>query len=386
MSEGFTLFDTPIGPCGLVWRGTHIAGVQLPENIPAQTRARIIERFPGIDESAPRGAAKRARDAVMALLDGRARDLRNIALDTRGITPFRQRVYAAARAIAPGETLSYGELAKRLDKPGASRAIGQAMGANPFPIIVPCHRVVAAGGKAGGFHAAGGVTTKAYMLRIEGAANTAFHGFDYDPLTAFHHLRAADGKLARIMAQTGPPKIALRHTATVFDALARAIVYQQLSGKAAATIFGRVCDLFPRGGGGLNANNVLAAKPSTLRGAGLSNNKMLALRDLAEHSLAGEVPALGALKGMDDEAIVRTLTKVRGIGRWTVEMLLMFRLGRGDVMAVDDLGLRQGHAVIMGRKGETERKALAAYAERWRPYRSVASWYLWRAVELERRR
>lgn len=386
MSEGFTLFDTQIGPCGLVWRGSDIAGVQLPENTSAQTRARIIERFPGLDQSAPRGAAKRARDAVMALLDGRARDLRNIALDTRGITPFRQRVYAVARAIAPGETLSYGELAKRLDKPGASRAVGQALGANPFPIIVPCHRVLTAGDKAGGFSAAGGVTTKGYLLRIEGTANTAFNGFEYDPLIAFYHLRAADSKLARIIAQVGPPKIALAHTATVFDALARAIVYQQLSGKAAATIFGRVCDLFPRGGGGLNANNVLAAKPSTLRGAGLSNNKMLALRDLAERSLAGEVPALGTLNSMEDEAIVETLTKVRGIGRWTVEMLLIFRLGRGDVMAVDDLGLRQGHAVIMGRKGETKRQALAAYAERWRPYRSVASWYLWRAVELDRQR
>jgi 3-methyladenine DNA glycosylase/8-oxoguanine DNA glycosylase len=174
-------------------------------------------------------------------------------------------------------------------------------------------------------------------------------------------------------------------TSSLFVALAEAIVYQQLSGKAAATIFGRVCNLFPGKRRGLNAKNLLAAEAAHLRAAGLSQNKMLALQDLAARTRAGEVPGLGRLHRMDDEEIVATLTCVRGIGRWTAEMLLMFRLGRPDVLAADDLGLRQGHAFVIGRKQMTERKVLLRYGERWRPYRSVASWYLWRAVELARR-
>jgi len=170
----------------------------------------------------------------------------------------------------------------------------------------------------------------------------------------------------------------------VFVALAQAITYQQLSTTVAASIFGRVCDLCPGGRRGLNAKNILKLSMDELRGTGLSNNKALAIIDLATRSLAGEVPGLSKLRRMGDDAIVDTLTKVRGIGRWTVEMMLITRLGRGDVMAVADLGLRQGHAIVVGRSGETDRKTLMAYAERWRPYRSVASWYLWRAVDLKR--
>jgi 3-methyladenine DNA glycosylase/8-oxoguanine DNA glycosylase len=211
-------------------------------------------------------------------------------------------------------------------------------------------------------------------------------GFDCDADAAIAHLRAADPKLARIIDASGPCRMERKHTTSVFVALAEAIVYQQLSGKAAATIFGRVCDLFPGNRRGLNAKNLLAADAANLRGAGLSQNKMLALQDLAARTVAGEVPGLARLRRMHDEEIVATLTRVRGIGRWTAEMLLMFRLGRPDVLAADDLGLRQGHAFVIGRKKMTERNALLRYGERWRPYRSVASWYLWRAVELARRR
>jgi len=383
-NRGITLFDTAIGPCGLAWNTDGIVGVQLPETTAGATGARLAARFPALGMAEPRGATRRARDAIVAHLAARTARLEDIALDLTAVTPFRRRVYAAARGIPSGHTLTYGELAAQLGSPGGSRAIGQAMGSNPCPIIVPCHRVLAAGGKAGGFSAAGGTTTKACMLRIEGASAVSFPGFEYDLMAAFEHLRQADRRLAKIIARVGVPKMEVAQTSSVFVALARAIVYQQLSGKAAATIFGRVCALLPRGERDLNAGNLLALAPEALRAAGLSNNKLLALRDLAERSLAGEIPDLAALRRLDDDAVVETLTRVRGIGRWTVEMMLMFRLGRPDVMAVDDLGLRQGHALIMGRAGETERRELAAYAERWRPYRSVAAWYLWRAVELAR--
>jgi 3-methyladenine DNA glycosylase/8-oxoguanine DNA glycosylase len=201
---------------------------------------------------------------------------------------------------------------------------------------------------------------------------------------ALAYLRAADTKLGRIIDRAAPVPSEPDRRSTVFCALARAVVFQQLSGKAAATIFGRVCDLYPRKQRGLTAQAVLATTDANLRAAGLSRNKLLSLRDLAEKSVAGQVPPLRRLKAMEDEAIIEALTAVRGIGRWTAEMFLMFRLGRPDVLAIDDLGLRQGHAIVVGRGRETDRKRLARYGERWRPYRSVASWYLWRAVELKR--
>ena len=382
--QGWTVFDSPIGAVGLAWSDSRISGVQLPEFTPDRTREKMTARFPDYTQTDPRGAVRRARDDIQHLLNGRARDFASVELDLDRVTPFRRAVYQAAREIGPGQTMSYGELAGRVGNPKGARAIGQAMGANPLPILVPCHRVLASGARTGGFTAAGGAATKAFMLRTEGVDGVHVAGFDYDPFEAYHHLRGADPRLAAVMDAVGPPKIELRHTSSIFVALARAIVYQQLSGKAAGTIFGRVCDVLGGGEKALTAANITAASAVDLRGAGLSNNKMLALQDLSARSLAGEIPGLAALRKLDDEAIIERLTAVRGIGRWTVEMMLMFRLGRGDVMAIDDLGLRQGHAVIMRRKGETERKKLMRYAERWRPYRSVASWYLWRAVELKR--
>jgi len=383
-NAGYTLFETGIGPCGLAWSAHGVIGVQLPENTPGATRARLAARFPVLEERAPSAHAKQACTAIARHFGGSPDTLTDIALDLAGVTPFRRRVYDAARTIRPGETLSYGELAARLGQPGAARAIGQAMGSNPCPIVIPCHRVLAADGRGGGFSAAGGSTVKACMLHLEGLRDVRYPGFDYDLMAALEQLRRIDRRLARIIDRVGPPKMELLHTASVFVALTRAIVYQQLSGKAAATIYGRVCALLPRGERDLDAANLLALAPAALRGAGLSHNKVLALRDLAERAQAGEIPELAALRRMDDESIVASLTRVRGIGRWTVEMLLMFRLGRPDVMAIDDLGLRQGHALILGKQGETARAALAAYAERWRPYRSLAAWYLWRAVELAR--
>ena len=381
---GYHVFNTALGPCGIAWRGDLLVGTELPGMTPAATGRRLAERFPTFVSQAPRGAAARARKALVLHLAGKPADLNAIALDLDAQTPFRRSLYSAARAIPSGTTVTYGELAQRLGKPGGMRAVGQALGANPFPIIVPCHRVLAAGSKAGGFSADGGVTTKRYLLRIEGMPGQMPAGFDYDPWTAADCLRKADPKLGRVIATIGPPRIELRDTSSVFAALSRAIVYQQLSGRAAGTIFARLCALLPRGERDLNAEHIETLDVPTLRGAGLSHNKILALKDLAAHVLSGEVPELRALSALPDEEVIARLTRVRGIGRWTVEMLLMFRLGRADVMAVDDLGLRQGHARILGNSGESTRSALAAHAERWRPYRSVAAWYLWRAVELAR--
>jgi methylated-DNA-[protein]-cysteine S-methyltransferase len=170
MSEhGFTLFDTPVGRCAIAWRARGIVGVQLPERSDSATRARMLRRHPSALEMPPPPAVQQAIDDIAALLRGEARDLSAIALDMEPVPPFHQRVYAVARAIPRGATLSYGEIAARLGDRGAARDVGEAMGQNPFPPVVPCHRVVAAGGRVGGFSAAGGITTKLRLLNIEGA-------------------------------------------------------------------------------------------------------------------------------------------------------------------------------------------------------------------------
>jgi 3-methyladenine DNA glycosylase/8-oxoguanine DNA glycosylase len=260
------------------------------------------------------------------------------------------------------------------------------LGRNPVPIIVPCHRVLAAGGKVGGFTANGGVLTKLRMLTIESvhaepkAPALAGDGvFDFDPAAAVAHLRAADPALARLIDEVGPFGMKLRGTPSLFFALAEAIVYQQLTGKAAATIFARVQALFPWEAG-ITPERLLRLSDEKLRGAGLSRSKLASLRDLATKSAAGEIPELGELRGLGDAAIIERLTQVRGIGRWTAEMLLMFRLGRADVLPADDYGVRKGFAAAMRKRELPSPKDLAKYGERWKPFRSAASWYLWRAA------
>lgn len=166
---GFALFETAIGKCGIAWGESGVAGVQLPEAGDSDTRARMLHRFPAAGESAPPPEVQRAVDRIVALLRGEESDLSMVALDMEGVPEFHRRVYEAARTIPPGKTLSYGDIARRVGAPGAARAVGQALGRNPFPIVVPCHRVLAAGGKIGGFSAQGGVATKRRMLAIEGA-------------------------------------------------------------------------------------------------------------------------------------------------------------------------------------------------------------------------
>jgi len=167
---GFALFETAIGTCALAWGPRGLIGVQLPEdNGEAATRARMRRRFPELTEAAPPESAQRAITAIQALLQGASDDLSGIELDMSRVSEFHQRIYAIARRIPPGQTRTYGEIAAELGDKGLSRAVGQAMGHNPFAPVVPCHRVLAAGNKPGGFSAGGGALTKLRMLDIEGA-------------------------------------------------------------------------------------------------------------------------------------------------------------------------------------------------------------------------
>jgi len=203
----------------------------------------------------------------------------------------------------------------------------------------------------------------------------------FDPRVAVAHVRASDAALARVIDAVGSFGLELQRTPSLFGALAEAIVYQQLTGKAAATIFNRVCALFPRTPEGPTADRILRTSDEKLRSAGLSRAKVLSLKDLARRAKDREIPTLAEVQRMEDEAIIECLTAVRGIGRWTAEMLLIFRLGRPDVLPVDDYGIRKGFAVAFKKRELPARKDVERRGARWKPYRTVASWYLWRAAE-----
>jgi DNA-3-methyladenine glycosylase II len=207
------------------------------------------------------------------------------------------------------------------------------------------------------------------------------HSRGFDTEAAFAHLCRRDRRLGAWMQRLGPipadPR--WRKPFDPVDALARAILYQQLSGKAAATIVGRVEAAI--GSDRLHCDTLARRDDADLRGCGVSGNKLLALRDLARREESGELPSLRRMATMDDAAIVDALVPIRGIGRWTVQMMLMFRLGRPDVLPVDDLGIRKGAQVIDKLPDMPMPKDLAARGERWGPYRSYASIYLWRIAD-----
>lgn len=207
------------------------------------------------------------------------------------------------------------------------------------------------------------------------------HARGFDTEAARDHLARRDRRLGTWMKRIGPiaPDPRWRKPFDPVDALARAILYQQLSGKAAATIVGRVeaaiaSDRF-------HCDTLARCDDAAIRACGVSGNKLLALRDLARREAAGEIPDLRRMSVMDNDAIIEALVPIRGIGRWTVEMMLMFRLGRPDVLPVDDLGIRKGAQAADKADAMPTPKALAERGERWGPYRTYASLYLWRIAD-----
>ena len=205
--------------------------------------------------------------------------------------------------------------------------------------------------------------------------------FGFDPRKAVRHLKAVDPALGEIMARIGPFAMQLKSSRSLFGALAEAIVYQQLSNKAAATIYGRVEALFPRARDGFTPRHVLKATDESLRGCGLSRAKVLAVQDLARRVHGGDLPTLEQAQGLGDDELIERLVAVRGIGRWSAEMFLMFRLGRPDVLPIDDYSLRKAYAKAFRKRALPSPRALEKHGEKWRPYRTVASWYLWRTLE-----
>jgi 3-methyladenine DNA glycosylase/8-oxoguanine DNA glycosylase len=205
--------------------------------------------------------------------------------------------------------------------------------------------------------------------------------FGFDPKKAVRRLRTADPALGAVIAAVGPFAMELKSSRSLFGALAEAIVYQQLSNKAAATIYGRVEALFPRAKGGFMPRHILKTADEHLRGCGLSRAKVLAVQDLARRVQGGELPTLDEAHALDDAALIERLVTVRGIGQWSAEMFLMFRLGRPDVLPLGDYSLRKAYAKAFSKRKLPTPEVLARHGEQWRPYRTVASWYLWRTLE-----
>ena len=202
----------------------------------------------------------------------------------------------------------------------------------------------------------------------------------FDLAEATKYLAERDESLKRLIEETVPFQIDIADAQSPYEVLLESIAYQSISGKAATTIFGRIKALGSNGRPP-SPEQMLKLRKPVLRKAGLSGAKVLAMKDLARKTLAGVVPTLEQALTMSDEELVERLVSVRGIGAWTVEMFLIFRLGRPDVLPIHDLGVKKGWAVAYGKKHMPKPKELLAFGERWRPYRTVASWYMWRAFE-----
>ena len=209
----------------------------------------------------------------------------------------------------------------------------------------------------------------------------AAQGYPFDLAAAVGHLAAVDSGLARCIQSVGEFQLSVRRNRSVFEYLIRSIVYQQLTGKAAATIYKRLLDQFPYRR--IRPVQLLSRTAAELRAAGLSGSKCRALQDLAEKALAGQLPETSQLHRMTDDEIVRRLTMIWGVGRWTAEMLLIFYLGRPDILPLSDLGVRKGYQRLRGYSTLPTTEKLERAGRRWRPYRTVASWYLWRSLDTQ---
>ncbi len=307
--------------------------------------------------------------------------------DLQDQSDFAKKVFSVLREVEYGTTISYKDLARKSGKPSAARAIGRIVGKNPVPLLIPCHRVIKTDGSAGGFSAEGGISQKIEMLALEGIKlpkktleiDTTSINNDDEIETAIKAISQADPDLAVWIKKLPRFTLAPTDNTTTFQALLEAIVYQQLTAKAAGTIYARLLNLF--GGFQVAPLDIMRARDSELRSAGLSRPKILAIRDLAEKCLAGNIPDMQKLSTMSDDEIVGKLVNIRGIGRWTAEMLLIFKLGRLDVLPIDDYGIKKGLAILRNCQKLPSPQQIAHEGRIWQPFRTIVSWYLWRIAE-----
>ena len=371
------VFDTTIGPCAICWTREGVAALHLPG---PRGEAPSADPLTGWKPARPPRPIKAVIERIRAHVGGTPRSFDDVAVDLGALPPFTRAVCEEARRIPCGQVRTYGELARAVGRPGGARAVGQALGRNPLPVIIPCHRIVAAAGKPGGFSAPGGLDTKRRLLAAEGvvlgeATRTPPTLWDPGALpNAVKHLRR-DAVMRRIIDAVGPCRLE-RHWTSVFEALCVSVIHQQLAGKAAAAITHRFMALVSP----VEPHAVLAVSDEAYRGVGLSSGKIRSLRAVAEAAVDGRL-RLDEVPRMSDDEISKHLTPVHGIGPWTVQMLLIFHLGRTDVLPVGDLGIRKAMQRVAGLAELPTPAEMEEMARTWKPWRTPAMWFLWRTLD-----
>lgn len=307
----------------------------------------------------------------------------DLPLDIRG-TAFQQRVWQALRSIPAGSIVSYSDVAAHLGMPSSVRAVASACAANTLAVAIPCHRVLRSDGALSGYR--WGLERKQALLQREHRPQLP----QALRTPATQHLVSTDPAWFGLICKVGQCALDAssdneRSKRSPYEALMRAIAYQQIHGRAAEAILGRFVALFP-GQGFPEPAAVLALDEAAMRACGFSAAKTATMRGIAEQTMAGVVPTRSEAETLDDETLIARLTSLRGVGRWTVEMLLMFTLMRPDILPIDDFGVREGWKVLKGLERQPRPRELAAIGAVWAPYRSTAAWYLWRALDLSRKK
>ncbi len=370
---GRYVFETSQGAVGLVWTPKGINRLIL--GMTAENTAEVLS-----DDCPNSPTVKRVQGdlallvkRIKAVMRGKIDNFEDIPVDFSGLGGFSLAVLKRLRKVKAPKVVTYGELAALCGKPKAARAVGRIMGANPVPLIVPCHRCLGKDGSMTGFSTEGGIDLKARMLFREGyVANTEY-------AAGIKHLRRVDPVMRKIIKEVGPYRALPDKKRPAWDTLVTAIVHQQLSVKAGQTIAGRVQALSP-GSGFPTPTEVRGMLHQDLRAAGLSNQKVSYIQDLAIKVDEGLLK-LNSLRSLDDEAVITELIKVRGIGRWSAHMHLIFHLGRLDVLPTGDLGIQIAAARFYGLKEYATAAQLEEIGARWAPYRSMGSWYLWQGLD-----
>ncbi len=377
VDQGICYVNTSFGACGIGWQPDGIDLLQLPDRDASAMLARLQQLAPTrpLTADAPAFVLDAAR-MIQQYFSGDIPDFKTVPVVYPKNSSARK-TYDALRNIPAGNTITYGELAKRSGHPNAARAVGRRMAQNPVPLIVPCHRVLPKSGGLGGFSAGEGVSLKARMLHLEG-----YH-FSEKHHRALMHLSECDPKMKDLSHRYGPYLPLLVDPGDHYSALIEIILSQQVATQAAKTICSRFRKLtnnntFP------SAEKILTLSEEDFRATGISKQKASYIRDLAEKVLQQELP-LKQLWRYSDEEVIQVLTKVRGLGRWSAQMFLLFQLKRLDLLPVDDLGFRNGLAELYGEKHIATADAMKAFAKIWQPYRSVACWYLWQSRSPQRR-
>jgi DNA-3-methyladenine glycosylase II len=383
-NQSWLIFPTVLGHCGISWCAKGVTAFLLPETMSIRIQQEL-QSLTGINKPVLTLPAwmRVLVQQVKLHLKGQPQDFSTVPVVIDQATDFMQAVYKEAQRIPSGEVISYAQLAERLGKPGAVRAVGTALGKNAIPLIIPCHRIITTSGKIGGFSANGGVAAKEILLACEGVnlEKPRLLATAAQWRAGVQYLQR-NKPLAKIIKRLGLFPFKPKQNADPLQVFVSAIISQQLSTKVAATILQRVNALVEKNGKPC-AKTILATDDEVLRAAGLSYMKVSYLKDLAQHCVDGKFPTLEQVREMSDEQIIRLFTQIRGVGRWTVEMYLIFDLGRADVFPGDDYGIRKAIAQLYDLPELPAAKQMVQYGEQWKPYRSVAALYLWRLLDKE---